>query len=148
MPSRPSRICRQPGCHRKTRTGYCQEHNDQSVGFNRTQSHPWYNHPVWKGNPNKPLGRRGGIRELHLLDEPVCRMCKDEGRIVPVLEKGQAVVDHIVPFRTGKDEDEQWYLFTDPYNLQTLCREHDKIKTAADRARHTPPRSKNFSRSP
>lgn len=139
MPSRPRSICRHPGCHKKTDTGHCPEHRGHAVGWNKTATHPWYNLPVWKGNTHKPIGKRGGLRDAQLTRQPYCKMCKDQGRIVAVTGKGQATIDHIKPFRTGRTEEEQWQLFTDPDNLQTLCKQHNAEKTARDRASHRGP---------
>lgn len=132
MPSRPKQICRHPVCQRKTKGSYCEEHKQLDTGFT-SEVHPWYQTKRWRGNPNKPLGQRGGLREAQLLSTPYCEMCKKEGRITDVTGKGKGVCDHIIPWGTGKTTAEKWELFTDPSNLQSLCVPCDRIKTAKDK---------------
>lgn len=57
-------------------------------------------------------GRKGQeLRERRLRNEPLCRMCKDEGRVTLA-----TVPDHIVPLaKGGEDEDT---------NIRCLCSEH------------------------
>lgn len=111
-------------------------------GFkNRTTSgDPWYHlskkkaHRIgfsqnWKGNPNKPLGKRGGLREAQLLRQPFCEECKEEGVINDVTGTSQGHVDHVIPFRSGKTLGEQMKLFVDPQNHRTLCESHHMSKT-------------------
>lgn len=83
-----------------------------------------YSLPLWKGNPNKPLGQRGGIREAQLIKEPFCKHCKEEGLI-----NEANVVDHIQDWKTGATEQIQRHLFTSPENLQSLCTSHHNSKT-------------------
>lgn len=54
-----------------------------------------------------------------LAEEPLCRQCKDEGRITPAVE-----VDHITPLRQGGTNDRS--------NLQPLCRRHHSQKTCRE----------------
>ncbi len=46
-----------------------------------------------------------------LAREPLCRMCKQQGRLTPA-----NTVDHVKPHRGD------WALFVDFHNLQPLCR--------------------------
>ena len=55
-------------------------------------------------------------------DSYLCRPCKDTGRYTPA-----KVVDHIIPKAEGGTDD--------PANLQCLCIEHEKQKTAQDAKR-------------
>lgn len=58
------------------------------------------------------------IRARQLIKEPLCRMCKAEGRIVPA-----EIADHVVPHKGD------WHTFFDAENLQSLCRPcHDSVK--------------------
>jgi len=99
-------------------------------GFrNKKKSDPWYNLPVWKGNPNKPLGQRGGAREAQLIKQPFCEECSSEGVMNDVTGKGQGHVDHIIAFRSGRSKEHQWQLFLDPNNHKTLCVNHHMSKT-------------------
>ena len=65
-------------------------------------------------------GRKGqAIRAAHLAGEPLCRMCRAEGKVTIAV-----MVDHITPLAEGGAEA--------PENRQSLCGRHDKDKTAAD----------------
>lgn len=60
----------------------------------------WYGLKVWKD-----------LRAIRLAAEPLCRCCKQQGRLTP-----GNTVDHITPHRGD------WALFTGYSNTQTLCR--------------------------
>lgn len=62
------------------------------------------------------------LRAYVLADEPMCRMHKAMGRMVPAED-----VDHIIPINKGGPE-------LDIENLQPLCHPCHSIKTAAERA--------------
>lgn len=131
MPTKPKQICREPTCHRKTKGAYCKEHKKQSYGFS-SDLHPFYNHKIWRGsNPNKPLGQRGGLREMQLREVPYCEKCKEEKGIIKDVSFG-GIVDHIVAWKTGETEQERWSLFTDFDNLQTLCVQCHNSKSAKE----------------
>ena len=49
----------------------------------------------------------------HLVNEPLCRMCKAQGQLVPAV-----IVDHIVPHKGDES------LFWNVENWQSLCRGH------------------------
>lgn len=132
MPNKPLQPCRQPLCPKKVKSGYCDDHKHLEKKFVTSKSDPWYNLPIWKGNPNKPLGQRGGLREAQILREPYCRQCKENGIIKDVTGKGQAVVDHKKPFRSVPGEGQQWKLFIDQDNHQTLCTGCNRTKTGKD----------------
>lgn len=62
------------------------------------------------------------FKDCFFRQNPLCAMCKAEGRLSPATE-----LDHKVPlFRGGKDFDE------DPGQAQGLCAECHKNKTAQD----------------
>ena len=61
------------------------------------------------------------IRQMVLLDDPLCRECAKQGKLVPA-----AVVDHIVPHKGDLD------LFYDLNNLQPLCKRCHDIKTVRE----------------
>ena len=67
------------------------------------------------------------IREAHLRKEPLCRACRQEGRVNAGTQEQPLEVDHIIPLRQGGPRDED-------RNLQTLCHTHHNQKTAAERA--------------
>lgn len=73
---------------------------------------PFYSTAVWQR-----------IRDAHIKREPLCRVCRLMGRVVPGKH-----VDHIVPRElagSNPDRDD---------NLQTLCQTHHNQKTACERA--------------
>ncbi len=122
------------GCEKS----YC---NRGRSGFRRKKiQDPWYNlskkraesigfSQNWKGNPNKPLGSRGGLREAQILRQPFCEECKEEGVLNDVTGTSQGHVDHVIPFRSGKTLREQMKLFESPDNHRTLCESHHMSKT-------------------
>jgi 5-methylcytosine-specific restriction endonuclease McrA len=62
-------------------------------------------------------------RAGHLISEPLCRMCKAEGKLRPA-----TIVDHIIPHRGDKR------LFWDRKNWQSLCTtHHDSTKQAEEK---------------
>lgn len=131
MPYKPKSICNYPSCGIKTKGRYCERHKEFDTSFANKKTDKWYNYPIWKGNPNKPIGQRGGLRELQLKKQPYCEHCKNEGVYKDVTNGG--VVDHIKPFRSVKDLKEQWQLFIDTDNHQTLCSSCHNKKTATER---------------
>lgn len=138
MPTKPKTICNNPQCHRKTKGRYCEMCEEKGLGKKTygfdSKLDPWYNKPIWKGNPNKPLGERGGLRERQLLQQPYCEVCLEEKGIYnDVTSKGKGVADHIERFRDPSlTSAGQWELFTDMDNLQTLCKTHHNRKSAKE----------------
>jgi 5-methylcytosine-specific restriction endonuclease McrA len=59
------------------------------------------------------------LRRLILMNDPLCVMCGAEGRAQAADE-----VDHIIALANGGTNEAD--------NLQPLCREHHRIKTASD----------------
>ena len=102
------RPCRKPGCPELTRQGWCDKHKPI---YQRGESADWhwmYGTPLWKQR----------LRPTQLLREPFCRMCAAEGH-----RTRATVADHIVPHRGD------WALFSDPDNLQSVCKRHHDQKT-------------------
>src|SRR5207253_917152 len=101
----PSRIpwpCRWPGCRLLITHGtYCQPHERRTGALTNTRPLPpnW-----WK------------LRKMVLAEEPFCRKCKEEGRIVRATQ-----VDHIIARADGGTDDRE--------NLQGLCDPHGAQKT-------------------
>jgi 5-methylcytosine-specific restriction protein A len=60
-------------------------------------------------------------RKAHLASEPLCRMCKKQGKIIAA-----TVVDHIVPHRGHLQ------LFWDSANWQSLCSSHHNSAKQAE----------------
>lgn len=76
-----------------------------------------------KQKANRTRGDRWmRIRKLILLEEPLCRHCLTEGRTTQARE-----VDHIIPLEDEGTDDRA--------NLQALCRQCHKQKTAFDTAK-------------
>jgi 5-methylcytosine-specific restriction protein A len=78
-------------------------------------SRPWqylYDTKRWKA-----------LRLYQLGIEPLCRLCKEAGKVTPA-----CIVDHIIPHKGDVD------LFFDLANLQSTCKLcHDGTKQAAER---------------
>jgi 5-methylcytosine-specific restriction enzyme A len=68
----------------------------------RVAWHTWYKSPTWKA-----------IKRHRLAEEPHCRRCAQEGRVVPAMQVGH-VEDHLG----------QWALFARYENTQSLCYRH------------------------
>jgi 5-methylcytosine-specific restriction enzyme A len=67
------------------------------------------------------------LRNRILSDEPLCRSCTGKGRVTAATE-----IDHIIPLSKGGTYDDD--------NLQPLCTECHKVKTASDTGRTIKPR--------
>ncbi|NIO42218.1 MAG: HNH endonuclease [Burkholderiales bacterium] len=60
----------------------------------------WYSLKIW-----------ADLRRAQLDKKPLCEKCESKGYVVRA-----NTVDHIKPFKND------WWLFTDPDNLQSLCK--------------------------
>lgn len=80
-------------------------------------SRPFAN--AWRASSLYYKARWKRERQEHLLAEPFCRTCEQEGRQVKA-----TFVDHIEPPRGDEVS------FFGRSNWQSLCREHSNIKTA------------------
>lgn len=110
-PRKPGTPCPAPGCPAVTPPGeYCDGH--QGTGHRR------------KDERRPSAAERGydyrwqKASRYYRSKNPLCRMCKDEGRT----REGD-VVDHITPLPEGDKYDED--------NLQTLCHMHHNRKHGA-----------------
>ena len=81
----------------------------------------------WKGSsPNRIRGTRWRkIRAEVLAEEPICRVCKERGKITK--RSISTICDHIVPLFEGGLEIRS--------NYQGICKEHHDEKTARESAR-------------
>ena len=113
MAQLPLRPCRHPGCPVLTRDGWCDRHRPKHKRRMSVEWHGWYNLPIWTAR----------LRPAQLINEPFCRECARAGRRTKA-----EVVDHVKPHRGD------WKLFTDPTNLQSLCKYHHDQKTAREQA--------------
>ena len=110
MPTKPKSPCVVSNCpNLALKHGMCVEHVREYEQRRRE-------------TPTVYDGRWVKIRQLWLIDHPLCVECSKEGRAEP-----GNIVDHIKPHR-GNIE-----LFYDLSNLQTLCKRHHDIKTAQGR---------------
>jgi 5-methylcytosine-specific restriction endonuclease McrA len=72
----------------------------------------FYNLRAWRGSENKK-----GVRDLQLEAEPLCKICKDEGRLTQATD-----VHHHVKVKDDAG------LALDMGNLWSLCKQcHDRI---------------------
>lgn len=115
MPSRAPTACRRPGCGGLVRSGVCSRCGDLRAQRNAE-------HDDRRGDATQRGydARWRRVRHLHLLAEPLCRMCQQAGRITPAV-----LVDHITPIRDGGAR-------LDDDNLQSLCRRCHDEKTVED----------------
>lgn len=107
MPHTPKRPCRYPGCPNLCESGtYCEEHRKE-----------WSPDALRGGAAFRGYDARWrAARKSYLQHNPLCRLCREEGRLTPA-----TVVDHIVPHR-GDEK-----LFWNEDNWQPLCKTcHDK----------------------
>ena len=108
MPRKPKRPCSHPGCPKLTDGRFCEEHQRQE------------NKRYEKYDRDPAVRRRYGrawkrIRDRHIAEQPLCEMCKKQGRIIPAEE-----VHHIKPLSQGGTHDDG--------NLMSLCKEcHSEI---------------------
>ena len=118
MPARSPHPCSRAGCGVLTRVRYCETHQ---TAWLESQQERKRRFDETRGSPSErgygPRWQR--IRLVVLAREPLCRFCKEAGRIVAA-----GVVDHI-DGDTNNNADE---------NLRPLCKRcHDK-RTGRDQA--------------
>lgn len=122
MPRKPKRPCSHPGCPKLTDGRFCEEHQRQE------------NKRYEKYDRDPAVRRRYGrawkrIRDRHIAEQPLCEMCKKQGRIIPAEE-----VHHIKPLSQGGTHDDS--------NLMSLCKECHSEITARKGGRWTPKHKK------
>jgi 5-methylcytosine-specific restriction protein A len=111
MPIAPKRPCPAPGCRALVNRGYCDQHQrSRQRAYNKTLDRQadqrFYKGRQWMA-----------VRRAHLESEPLCRMCRQSGRLTTATH-----VDHIIPRdRGGADYDDA--------NLQSLCMPCHSAKT-------------------
>ncbi|WP_081301201.1 HNH endonuclease signature motif containing protein [Gilliamella apicola] len=110
MPLQPLRRCSYPNCRNRVKSGRCDEHridrqHDKARG---TAAQRGYNHR-WRI-----------YRIEYLRHNPLCKMCKDKGLLVPA-----TVIDHITPVENGQSDPLFWLAD----NHQPLCRDCHSYKT-------------------
>jgi 5-methylcytosine-specific restriction protein A len=118
MPTRPGKACRKTGCPNIAKAGkhqgYCNQHKD-SAG--------WHLNERMKGNATA-RGYGADWRKLRQIvlqrDNHLCLSCLKNGRAVTATD-----VDHIKPKAQGGTNTLN--------NLQSLCADHHRAKTALER---------------
>ena len=115
MPSKPMRLCKQPGCNALVVSGegYCDKHKKQR----QKQSDERRGSSSGRGYG----GRWQKYRIVFLGDNPLCVECLKNNDLTPA-----TVVDHIIPHKGDYD------LFWDEDNHQALCKRCHDIKTATE----------------
>ena len=108
MPQPARRFCATPGCGIVVARGHCQVHTLMRERLRpNIDVRQLYQTPRWRY-----------LRAEVLQDEPLCRVCRAEGRVEPATD-----VDHVVPHRGDLP------LFWDRANLQPLCHACHSAKT-------------------
>lgn len=98
-----------PNIPRTTKYKWLRQYKDTSKSYSESKYAKLYNTTQWRR-----------LRLIHLKDNPLCVMCKENNRVT-----AGKVVDHIKPVSEGGS-------FTDTKNLQTLCDKHHRIKSAKE----------------
>ena len=114
MANKPLRPCRQPGCYILVSSGYCEDHQLKHQDRRSEEAQSWR----WMYKTNEWISTR---RPDQLVREPFGRA----GARTSVRTRATDV-DHIQPHRGD------WALFTDPDNLQSLCKSCHDRKTAQE----------------
>lgn len=104
MPWTPKRVCNHAGCNALTDNGYCDKHKRPTAAA-RGYGARWQKY-----------------RLSFLMQNPLCVLCKQEGRIEAAI-----VVDHITPHRGDPG------LFWDVTNHRGLCVRHHNAKSAKEK---------------
>jgi 5-methylcytosine-specific restriction protein A len=114
MPIAPKRPCPAPGCRVLVVKGYCDRHRrERQKAYNST--------PDRQADQKFYKGKRWlAVRAAHLEYEPLCRMCRKDGKLAAATH-----VDHIIPRDRGGAE-------YDDANLQSLCMPCHSAKTRRD----------------
>lgn len=108
MPRKPRRPCSYPGCPHLTEGRFCEEHEKQeSKRYEKYERDP---------DTRKRYGRAWKrIRDKYVREHPVCEICIQSGKLVPVDE-----VHHKLPLTKGGTHAKE--------NLIGLCKScHSKI---------------------
>lgn len=118
MPWAPKRPCGSPGCRALTNSSRCDAHlREERREYDKGRQ----NDPFRKIYSSR---RWRAVRALHLQEEPLCRDCRNEGRVTAA-----EMVDHIKPIRQGGDP-------FDDANLQSLCWSHHSAKSIREGSRY------------
>lgn len=113
----PKRPCPHPGCRALVDKGYCEQHKrEQHRAYHASSKTHQENNQFYAS------ARWRKVRQLHLDAEPLCRHCKQAGRLTAATH-----VDHITPRSAGGAD------FEDS-NLQSLCKPCHEAKSRRESA--------------
>lgn len=120
MPARAKRPCRHKGCAAITKdvSGYCNQHRQQHAGDG------WRNYQAGKSRKERGYGRSWEIIRERILQRDQY-LCQNHRR--QKIAKKATSVDHIIPKAHGGTDDDS--------NLESLCWECHRAKTARERIR-------------
>lgn len=120
MPARAKRPCRHKGGAAITNdvSGYCDQHRQQHAGDG------WRNYQVGKSRQERGYGRSWEIIRERILQRDQF-LCQNHRR--QKIAKKATSVDHIIPKAHGGTDDDS--------NLESLCWECHRAKTARERIR-------------
>lgn len=114
--------CAEPGCGQKNVAGsrWCERHRQSNAVLEARQAFDalrWRNNPwrAWYGR--WPWRGPGGLHDLTLARDPICKICN----LQP-----STIADHIKPHKGD------WNRFTDLANCQGLCKSCHDEKTARE----------------
>lgn len=123
MPKKPKRPCSYPGCPKLTDGRFCEEHQKQE----NKRYEKYDRSPEMKKRYGRAWKR---IRDRHIAQNPLCEVCKKNGKLTPVEE-----VHHIVPLSQGGTHEDS--------NLMSLCKAcHSEITAKSGDRWHNKSRSK------
>ena len=113
MPMRPPHPCARGGCGELTHERYCAAHKRDDLAEMRKATDRRRGTPAERGYD--AAWRK--VRAAVLRDEPLCRMCKADGRVIAATR-----VDHVDgnPWNRARS------------NLRPLCESHHNRRTARD----------------
>lgn len=118
LPKRPKKPCNYPGCPELIEPGerYCEKHKtarrtrDKEYKARRTDLEEQAFYKSWRWQR---------LRKWKLKQDPLCEICKAEGRITPA-----AIIHHIKPIKGGGG-------LMDVDNLMSLCKAcHNRLHGA------------------
>jgi len=120
MPHKPKKQCAYPRCNKLVaKERYCPDHqrfDASKIRIKRGKTDPWYLTKFWRQ-----------LRALKLKENPLCEYCEDKERLTQA-----NIVDHKIPWKTGRTEEERWRLFSDFENLASCCQTCHTRKSAKE----------------
>ena len=121
MPTAPMRPCGHVGCRELVQRGYCPAHERPRAGWQDAEARRLHDRQRGSAAARGYDAAWTRLRRRVIREEPLCRACRDEGRVTRA-----EMVDHIVPVRQAPERR------LDRANLQPLCRPCHHRKTLED----------------